>query len=214
MPGPEIELQVFLYGSDQKRLELKLAPRLPQHDMPIVPGGGEREEYVQALLRRIMFSIKHSGSWQCEFCGKPARETVIQFNSWLRLTPPRAVAYLHAICSSDPGPCRTTFDAIDLRMGLMSGHPLRAPQYVPREPGQVFPLLAACASCEEEKTADINTPGKTSLMRCSGCKVTRYCGKACQREDWRVHKEFCKILKSARWVQWDAEGREIFSTDA
>ncbi|EIN07517.1 hypothetical protein PUNSTDRAFT_136196 [Punctularia strigosozonata HHB-11173 SS5] len=214
MPGPVIELEVFLYGSNQKRLELKLSPRLPRDDMPVVPGGGEREEHVRWLLRRMSFSMKHSGTWECEFCGKPARETQCQFNSWLHLSPPRAVAYLHAMCSTDPGPCRSAYDAIDRQMCLMSGQPLRGPQYIAREPGQIFPLLAACASCEEEKTADINTPGKTTLMRCSGCKVTRYCGTACQREDWPAHKEFCKILKSARWVQWDAEGREIFSSTA
>ncbi|KAI9034174.1 hypothetical protein DFJ74DRAFT_648498 [Hyaloraphidium curvatum] len=30
------------------------------------------------------------------------------------------------------------------------------------------------------------------LRRCSGCKVTRYCGAACQRAAWKEHKDNCR----------------------
>ncbi|KAJ7072040.1 hypothetical protein C8F01DRAFT_1044390 [Mycena amicta] len=39
---------------------------------------------------------------------------------------------------------------------------------------------ATCAVC-----------GKESLSRCSGCKVTSYCGANCQRTDWSAHKAAC-----------------------
>lgn len=32
------------------------------------------------------------------------------------------------------------------------------------------------------------------LRRCSGCKVFKYCGDACQRSHWRHHKADCKAL--------------------
>ncbi|KAI9004009.1 hypothetical protein DFJ74DRAFT_694375 [Hyaloraphidium curvatum] len=31
-----------------------------------------------------------------------------------------------------------------------------------------------------------------TLLRCSGCKVTRYCGAACQRAAWKDHKDICR----------------------
>ena len=30
---------------------------------------------------------------------------------------------------------------------------------------------------------------KEGLLRCSKCDIAKYCGKNCQREDWKVHKE-------------------------
>jgi len=28
-------------------------------------------------------------------------------------------------------------------------------------------------------------------MRCAGCKQVNYCGKECQRKDWKSHKSVC-----------------------
>ncbi|KAJ7150684.1 hypothetical protein C8R46DRAFT_1008177 [Mycena filopes] len=39
--------------------------------------------------------------------------------------------------------------------------------------------------------AGCGSPGE---MRCSGCKIIRYCGKDCQRFDWPIHKLDCKSL--------------------
>ena len=39
--------------------------------------------------------------------------------------------------------------------------------------------------------------GRAKLMTCSGCKVTKYCSKACQRAGWKAgHKQMCVMLKS------------------
>lgn len=40
---------------------------------------------------------------------------------------------------------------------------------------------AACSVCE----ADF-------ARRCAGCRLTRYCSRACQLQDWRRHKTHCK----------------------
>ncbi|KAJ7766049.1 hypothetical protein B0H16DRAFT_1522878 [Mycena metata] len=36
--------------------------------------------------------------------------------------------------------------------------------------------------------------GKPGEMRCSGCKILRYCGSECQKKDWKAHKLDCKTL--------------------
>ncbi|XP_072385972.1 histone-lysine N-methyltransferase SMYD3 isoform X2 [Diabrotica undecimpunctata] len=36
---------------------------------------------------------------------------------------------------------------------------------------------------------------KGQLFKCSVCRYTYYCGRACQREGWTVHKLECKYLK-------------------
>nr|XP_046908877.1 histone-lysine N-methyltransferase SMYD3-like isoform X1 [Dermatophagoides farinae] len=39
------------------------------------------------------------------------------------------------------------------------------------------------------------TGGATALGKCSNCKHMYYCGKDCQRNDWKQHKFECKIFK-------------------
>ena len=34
--------------------------------------------------------------------------------------------------------------------------------------------------------------GKPAILRCSGCLGTFYCGKECQKREWKQHKEQCK----------------------
>jgi hypothetical protein len=48
--------------------------------------------------------------------------------------------------------------------------------------------LKSCAkcACKEAATAQFKT--------CQQCKVTFYCGKACQKADWKAHKKLCADL--------------------
>eukprot|EP01084_Bolivina_argentea_P122286 216702_1 len=41
-----------------------------------------------------------------------------------------------------------------------------------------------CCVCSESTT-----------QRCSGCKSVYYCSAKCQKQDWKMHKKQCKILK-------------------
>ncbi|KAH7638836.1 set and mynd domain-containing protein [Dermatophagoides farinae] len=41
------------------------------------------------------------------------------------------------------------------------------------------------------------TGGATALGKCSNCKHMYYCGKDCQRNDWKQHKFECKIFKKS-----------------
>ncbi|KAK2055947.1 hypothetical protein LY76DRAFT_519366 [Colletotrichum caudatum] len=47
-----------------------------------------------------------------------------------------------------------------------------------------------CAGCGREEAADGGP-----LKSCTACGVARYCGKECQKEDWKTHKGDCKVLK-------------------
>ncbi|XP_043860494.1 histone-lysine N-methyltransferase SMYD3 isoform X1 [Dromiciops gliroides] len=38
---------------------------------------------------------------------------------------------------------------------------------------------------------------KEKLLRCSQCKVARYCGSECQKQAWQDHKRECKCLRSS-----------------
>lgn len=46
-----------------------------------------------------------------------------------------------------------------------------------------------CDGCSDKKLS-------AELLRCARCKATVYCGAACQRGHWKVHKINCKPLKS------------------
>ena len=34
--------------------------------------------------------------------------------------------------------------------------------------------------------------------RCAGCRLVRYCGRACQVADWKAHKAACRELQHAQ----------------
>ncbi|KAJ7921080.1 hypothetical protein B0H13DRAFT_2418709, partial [Mycena leptocephala] len=36
--------------------------------------------------------------------------------------------------------------------------------------------------------------GKQADSRCAGCKIVRYCGAKCQKDDWKSHKLDCAML--------------------
>jgi hypothetical protein len=48
----------------------------------------------------------------------------------------------------------------------------------------------ACGGCGKERTAD-----GESLLRCARCKDRNYCGVACQKQHWKVHKKVCDLIK-------------------
>ena len=39
------------------------------------------------------------------------------------------------------------------------------------------------------------------LLRCSKCDIAKYCGKTCQREDWKVHKELHGLEKYLKPIE-------------
>lgn len=51
-----------------------------------------------------------------------------------------------------------------------------------------------CANCNNPKRKDDENK---RLLRCSGCKLVRYCCRECQFIDWTNHKVICKRLNKA-----------------
>lgn len=54
--------------------------------------------------------------------------------------------------------------------------------------------------CENPECKNPNTPG---CVRCSRCKIKTYCGRPCQKADWKMHKKVCRKLptKLVSWVE-------------
>ena len=45
--------------------------------------------------------------------------------------------------------------------------------------------------------------------KCGGCKTVCYCGKNCQKDDWKVHKALCPLLKAAKALPLAPGNREF-----
>ena len=37
--------------------------------------------------------------------------------------------------------------------------------------------------------------------RCSGCQVTRYCSRRCQKQDWQRHKDYCTVVSKSSIIK-------------
>ncbi|RYP70732.1 hypothetical protein DL771_005227 [Monosporascus sp. 5C6A] len=55
------------------------------------------------------------------------------------------------------------------------------------------PESEVAAKCSNPRC---ETASSDQLPLCAGCKQARYCTKACQKEDWKDHKLFCKHVAS------------------
>lgn len=54
------------------------------------------------------------------------------------------------------------------------------------------PRSSTGPGCFYCKRTSAREAGKTGLMRCSKCKVAKYCCAECQRNDWKAHKLVCR----------------------
>lgn len=57
-----------------------------------------------------------------------------------------------------------------------------------------------CANCGKEAII-----GQQSLKNCTGCRLTSYCSKECQRLHWKVHKEACRSTTSISSLHSDGK---------
>ena len=92
----------------------------------------------------------------------------------------------------------------------------------------------SCAACGAQGNMGVEDPSSAldgpsvSLKACSGCQYARYCGPACQRAAWPLHRHACAVLRSDKQARggpfkgftagaplWDvARIREAFSSAA
>ncbi len=52
---------------------------------------------------------------------------------------------------------------------------------------------------------------KDGLLRCKNCKFIYYCGKKCQRKDWKEHKKVCEVYKAGNECGENESIEEIIS---
>ncbi|KAI0791858.1 hypothetical protein C8Q75DRAFT_756588 [Abortiporus biennis] len=204
-PGPEVDLEIVVYGSKstdpmsdflirglhpvQGRLEVQLRLKIPT--MEILRDHSQLSPWIQKVVLQIAPNLKHTQQWFCEFCDKPARETVQQVSGRFTEYPPKFFAHIHNLCDTSSGEC------VDLMRGIFEREcgPLTSSPGSSEELN--IPFSASCMFCHDEATAH------KPLNRCSNCKLTRYYSVECQRTDWKRHKTFCKMLKDpSKNVMW------------
>lgn len=62
-----------------------------------------------------------------------------------------------------------------------------------------------CRVCK--KTNAQLTPPQTN-KRCSKCREVYYCGRDCQKADWKVHKHVCAALKNLATESFSSESED------
>lgn len=81
------------------------------------------------------------------------------------------------------------------------------PPATPAEPADVQAValrrahaLAARAGCGNPRCASLAGASEAAGRgkRCSACKLLRFCGPECSRQEWRWHKLGCSVLKARR----------------
>lgn len=112
----------------------------------------------------------------------------------LTLAPPQ----VHFICDVDQPHVRKGLTATQEMLQRAGARSVPSYDTLPKRPAwfPTLPLAGSCASCERDD-------GEAQLDRCSACRMTRYCGRACQRRDWARHKVVCRMVHSVKFENWD-----------
>ncbi|KAI9062064.1 hypothetical protein FKP32DRAFT_1593927, partial [Trametes sanguinea] len=189
----KLNVELVGYGFNEKRVIVRF--HLPK----------DRDlSRVQLVAAQLIRDVKHSKNWTCEFCGEPSRETHVQnISSGPHIDPPRLVIYCHFVCDMDTAHVRRNLLATHNYMNMASGGAAGPPPNFDawtRPPGVTYPLSGSCACCERDETAGDDA----GLKKCSSCRLTRYCGAACQKKDWPRHKVACKMIHSVNFENWES----------
>ncbi|KAF1365201.1 hypothetical protein EJ07DRAFT_95384 [Lizonia empirigonia] len=67
--------------------------------------------------------------------------------------------------------------------------------------------VPTCANCKETATAK----NVANLKACTRCKTTRYCGRDCQKANWKIHKKNCSE-NAAEASKSSTEHSDTYST--
>ena len=132
--------------------------------------------------------ILSAGPWTCsarEECHSLATGTVLTPMSYLHLNPPFILECLPILRCADPL-CEIAAKK-DTKRFMKDAS--KAMECRPGASGNERTLYAGkLRVCD--KCGAIDAPGKT-LLKCTRCGVAYYCGKDCQRSDWKAHKPRC-----------------------
>jgi hypothetical protein len=89
--------------------------------------------------------------------------------------------YLHDMCLASGG-------------ALLGGRGQVSEVMAPDGAGEEGECAVGVAECRACGMAGLGAQ-QQSLLLCSGCMVVRYCGKDCQRGDWKRHRKICKRVQ-------------------
>jgi hypothetical protein len=88
-----------------------------------------------------------------------------------------------------------------MQQGLNAA-PLTALVQQLRGTGGMLTSIAVPSFCNNPACGNVSGPTEVQLVSgrscmCAGCRIARYCGRACQRAAWQQHKQVCKALAAA-----------------
>jgi hypothetical protein len=95
-------------------------------------------------------------------------------------------------------------DALD-SFGNAASAVLKDVQQQLQAAGRMLACFAIPYACNNPACGNVGGAAEAQLVGgrsciCAGCRTARYCGKACQRAAWRLHKPVCKALAVAAAV--------------
>lgn len=117
----------------------------------------------------------------CAACGNPAKDAMKSPIPCLFLAEPMVIVQVMPVCESRQ--CQE-----EVRTNLF----------------EIQKMVVAEGDEHEKKTygkMSCGNCGKEDGKRCAGCGTVAYCGKECQKADWKEHKRFCHRRKLAPPVE-------------
>jgi len=159
-------------GMRMDKLDASIPSSKHGSDIPV----GEQVAIVAELIERglerlfIKFGLNY-----CHICGKEAH---LHMNTFIFLKS-HILDAVSALC--DHGACEV--QAVQFRKSMLSG----LAKSVFSDAAIPVSCLSPCVVC-----------GKADHTRaCSGCKMTAYCGRDCQKIHWPQHKAVCRARSQA-----------------
>ena len=180
--GPrELEHQLKLYKDSEASVCL---PELRKASA-VTPGG--QLESLAAAVRQWVGGISISSPAQAQLAAAGC-------------SPPQLQQQLDALLSAQQGTHQGLTDAS-----------LAALVQQLQVTGAMLSSIAVPHFCNNPACADLSGPTEVRLVSgrsciCAGCRIARYCGRACQRAAWKQHKPVCKALAAAAVSAATAEG--------
>jgi hypothetical protein len=173
---------------------LLAAPFLRRSLAACVNGGGLVLEFVDAMMHNNLVAV---------------REIISRVDFDLHSTGPNGEHYLGVAIAL----ANIELAGLLIRRGsnvrlLADGYGL---------PSDMAAAFGCCVEMREfllsrENCKNVRCRG-VGAKKCQGCKLARYCGRGCQRADWRAHKAACLQMRRAnRFREW-AEPRPTGSDD-
>lgn len=141
---------------------------------------------------------------QCDFCGAPTERVLQTPNSYLHVPPPQGpfvFVVVTAVCGS-PGCEIAGRKAVKemLESAFEEGGKQRESDLAAARRQEETPEVGGRGVSDRmgKEMLECRTCKKVGaeVKRCAGCRAIGYCGRECQRKDWKAHKAVCKVASS------------------